>query len=197
MGEMIPASPYDFFETCFSKAREAALPQFNAMVLITASSDAKPSGRMVLLKEVTRDRGFHFYTNFESRKSEELIANPQAQLLFYWPTFGRQIRIEGKIARLSDTESDAYWRTRARGSQIGGLASDQSRPLDAPETMDQRVAELTRKWDGKEIPRPKNWGGFELLADYFEFWEDRASRLHERITYTRASGGWKTGRLWP
>jgi len=194
---MIPVSPYDFFGTCFARARDAGLPQFNAMVLITATPDAKPSGRVVLLKEVVPEHGFHFYTNYDSRKAGEVIANPQAQLLFYWPTFGRQIRIEGKIARVSAVESDAYWKTRPRASQVGGIASDQSRPLDSPGAMDARVAEFTRKWGGKEIPRPANWGGFELLPDYFEFWEDRVSRLHERITYTRIAGTWKTGRLWP
>ena len=191
------SSPYDFFETCFALARTAALAQFDAMVLITATAAAKPSGRMVLLKEVVRDAGFRFYTNFESRKAGELIANPQAQLLFYWPSFGRQIRIEGKIARLSDVESDVYWNSRPRGSQIGGLASAQSRPLDQLVDMDRKVAELTKLWDGKPIPRPKNWGGFELLPEYFEFWEDRVSRLHERITYTRVGPVWKIGRLWP
>lgn len=167
------------------------------MVLITATPDAKPSGRMVLLKGVGPDGGFQFYTNFESRKAGELIANPRAQLLFYWPIHGRQIRIEGRIERLSEAESDAYWDSRPRESRIGGIASDQSRPLGSMAEMEKRVAELTRQFEGKDVPRPANWGGFELVPEYFEFWEDRPNRLHERITYTRADGGWKVGRLWP
>jgi pyridoxamine 5'-phosphate oxidase len=197
LSEKVPVSPFDFFDTCFTRAREAALPQYESMVLITATPNAKPSGRMVLLKGVVPNRGFQFYTNYESRKSAELLANPQAQLLFYWPTFGRQIRVEGKIAKLSDAESDAYWATRPRESQIGGHASHQSQPLADPSEMAKRVQELTRQWEGRSIPRPTNWGGFEVVADYFEFWEDRANRLHERITYTRTDGAWRIGRLWP
>ncbi len=191
-------SPYDFFKTCFDLARSASLPQHESMTLITASAQAKPSGRMVLLKGVVPEQGFHFYTNFESRKAIELRANPQAQLLFYWPAQGRQIRIEGVVTQLSDAQSDAYWVTRPRASQIGALASEQSRPLNDPSELDLRVAELSEQFAEKKIPRPKTWGGFELRADYFEFWEDRANRLHERITYSRSPGGsWKIGRLWP
>lgn len=167
------------------------------MVLITATPDAKPSGRMVLLKGVVRDRGFRFYTNFESRKAKELEANPRAQLLFYWPSFGRQIRVEGKITLLSKADSDAYWSTRPRESQIGALASRQSRPLNSVEEMNEAVATLSKKWEGREIPRPENWGGYELQPEYFEFWEDRENRLHERITYALQSGSWLKGRLWP
>lgn len=192
-----PASPYEFFDACFAKAKSLKLKLPESMVLVTATPDAKPSGRVVLLKEVIRDRGFRFYTNFDSRKSAELLANPQAQLLFYWSAFGRQIRIEGKVRKVSDADSDAYWATRPRGSQIGALASEQSHELDSMEKLRARAETLTKKYDGKEIPRPKNWGGFELEADYFEFWEDRADRLHERITYTREGSGWKIGRLNP
>lgn len=197
METKLHSSPYDFFDECFARAKGAALPQFDSMVLVTATRDAKPSGRMVLLKGVVRDRGFRFYTNFESRKSGELLSNPQAQLLFYWPTFGRQIRIEGSIERLTNADSDAYWFSRSRGSRIGAIVSQQSRPLGSETDMRAKVEATTREYEGKEIPRPPNWGGFELVADYFEFWEDRPDRLHERMTYRKSGTNWTMGRLWP
>lgn len=197
METKLHSSPYDFFEECFARAKGAALPQFDSMVLITATREAKPSGRMVLLKGVVRDRGFRFFTNFESRKAGELLSNPQAQLLFYWPQFGRQIRIEGSIERLANPDSDAYWYSRSRGSRIGAIVSQQSRPLASESEMREKVAAATREWEGKEIPRPPNWGGFELVAESFEFWEDREDRLHERLTYRKGPSGWTMGRLWP
>jgi pyridoxamine 5'-phosphate oxidase len=192
-----PKSPFAFFDGCFAKATALKLQHPDSMVLITATPDAKPSGRVVLLKGITPETGFRFYTNYESRKASELEANPQAQLLFYWPAFGRQIRIEGKVKRLSEKDSDEYWSSRPRGSRIGALASDQSRPLDSMETLRAKAARLEQEYKDKEIQRPKDWGGFELVADYFEFWEDRPDRLHERITYTKDGAEWKIGRLNP
>lgn len=190
-------SPFEFFQKCFEQAEEAELPQFNAMVLATATADAKPSARMVLLKAV-ENGGFRFFTNYDSRKSGELLQNPKAQLLFYWPQLGWQIRIEGEVKKVSDADSDDYWFTRSRGSRIGAITSKQSRPLSSKLELKTEVAAVEKKWDGKEIPRPAKWGGFELVPQYFEFWEDRADRLHERITYTReANGKGKIGKLWP
>lgn len=190
-------SPFEFFQKCFSQAQQAQLPQHDAMVLATSNPDAKPSARMVLLKGVEKGC-FRFFTNYESRKSGELLLNPKAQLLFYWPQLGRQIRVEGDVRQVSDAESDQYWSQRPRMSQIGAIASQQSRTLSSMEELRAKVSEVEKTWSGKEIQRPKNWGGFELAPNYFEFWEDRADRLHERITYTKdASNGWKMGRLWP
>ena len=173
------------------------LPQFDAMVLITATRDAKPSGRMVLLRGVVPNVGFRFFTNYESRKSGELLENPNAQLLFYWPAFGRQIRVEGLISKVDDQVSDEYWATRPRDSQIGAIASRQSRPLGTMEELKAAVKKIEKEFDGKPVPRPDNWGGFELKAERFEFWEDGAFRLHERLIYERDGSNWKISRLYP
>lgn len=190
-------SPFEFFELCFAKAKALNLPMVEALTLITATKDAKPSGRIVLLKEVTPERGFRFFTNYDSRKAEELLENPQAQLLFYWPELGRQIRVEGRVEKIPTADSDLYFNTRPRGSQVGAIASRQSRPLSSEAELREKVENLSKAFDGKEIKRPENWGGFELVADRFEFWEDRQDRLHERITYEKVGKDWKIGRLWP
>ena len=190
-------SPFEFFEKCFSQAKSANYAQYDAMVLITSSPEAKPSGRMVLLKGVVGGC-FRFFTNYESRKAGELFLNPKAQLLFYWPEMGRQIRVEGEVRQISDKESDEYWFQRPRGSRIGAIASKQSRPLSSMDELRQKVKEIETQLINKEVERPKNWGGFELVPHYFEFWEDKPDRLHERFTYTLdSSGGWKMGRLNP
>ncbi len=192
-----PSSPFEFFQTCFDRAHALNLLQPNSMTLITATPQGRPSGRVVLLKEVIPDTGFRFFTNYESRKAKELLANPYAELLFYWSAFGRQIRIEGKVQKSSRDESDQYFRSRPRMSQIGAIASLQSRPLGSAEELKSKVDQLVIEFDGKEIQRPENWGGFDFIADRFEFWEDRSDRLHERITYEREGDQWRTGRLWP
>lgn len=192
-----PTSPFEFFDLCFAKAKALNLPLVEAFTLITASKDAKPSGRVVLLKEVTPERGFRFFTNYDSRKAEELTENPHAQLLFYWPAIGRQIRIEGRVEKISSEDSDLYFNSRPRGSQIGAIASLQSRPLGSEAELRLKVEKLSEAFAGKEIGRPENWGGFELIAERFEFWEDREDRLHERITYEKIGKDWESGRLWP
>lgn len=188
--------PFEFFLECFNQAKSLNLPQYNSVTLVTATPDAKPSARIVLLKGI-QDGSFRFFTNYNSRKSGELISNPQAQILFYRPEFGRQIRVEGRVSKVSAADSDEYWFTRSRESRIGAIASQQSSELKSMDELRARVAEVEKQFEGREVPRPENWGGFALTPEYFEFWEDGAHRLHERITYTREGSGWRTNRLFP
>lgn len=190
-------NPYSFFSEWFGKAKDLNLPQHEAMVLITATRDGKPSGRMVLLKGVISERGFWFFTNYESPKARDILENPQGQLLFYWPTLGRQIRIEGEIKKLSPADSDSYWLSRPRDSRIGGIASKQSQPLVSMDQLKSDVKRVENEYAGKEVHRPENWGGFELQADRFEFWADGEFRVHERITFEKKDGEWVMGRLYP
>ncbi len=174
-----------------------AIIEPTAMALATATPSAAPSVRIVLLKDCDA-KGFTFFTNAESRKGDELKANPQAALCFYWMPLKRQVRVEGRIEKVSDEESDAYYSTRARGSQIGAWASIQSRPLDARETFEKRIAEFTEKFEGQIVPRPAHWHGWRLVPTVIEFWTERPFRLHDREIYTRnAQNDWDISRLYP
>jgi len=178
------------------RAAEASEPNDpNAMILATVAGE-KPSARTVLLK-AWDDRGFVFYTNLDSRKSEEIKANPNAALLFYWKTLHRQVRIEGAVSQVEDEQADAYYASRPRLSRIGAWASAQSRPLADRETFETRVAEYEARFPGEDVPRPEFWSGWRVAPAYFEFWQDQQYRMHDRITYRRAGEGWKTGRLYP
>jgi pyridoxamine 5'-phosphate oxidase len=195
--EVLPHSdPLALFERWFAEARESEPNDSNAMALATATPDGRPSARMVLLKGHGPD-GFVFYTNAGSRKGQEIAANPHAALLFHWKSLRRQIRIEGPLREVSAAEADAYFHSRARVSQLGSAASDQSRPLDSRETYLARVEELAGKYEGQEIPRPPHWTGFRLVPDAIEFWIDRANRLHERRRFTREGEGWASTLLYP
>ena len=184
------------FHGWFEKVVDADLHEPNAMTLATATRDGRPSARVVLLKDYD-ERGFVFYTNYEGRKAGELEANPTCALLFYWGALERQVRIEGRASRLSGEESDAYFSSRPRGSRLGAWASQQSLPVEDRSVLEQRVRELEAEYEGREIPRPRFWGGYRVEPEVIEFWQGRESRLHDRLVYHRYRGGWEIERLQP
>jgi len=188
--------PLALFDAWFAEAgaSEPNLPE--AMALATCTPDGRPSVRMVLLKGFGPD-GFTFYTNADSRKGEELAADPNAALLFHWKSLRRQVRIEGPVSGVGSAEADAYFATRSRDSQLGAHASLQSRPLDARSTFETRFEELKARYEGKEIPRPERWIGFRVVPDRIEFWSDRPYRHHERRLFVRVGEGWTEGLLYP
>lgn len=191
------AEPLGLFADWFAEAQMSEPNDADAMALATATSDGRPSVRMVLLKEHGPD-GFVFYTNAQSRKGTEILANPQAALLFHWKSLRRQVRIEGPLVEVSPAEADAYFRSRARVSQLGSAASDQSRPLPERKTYLDRVAELAQRYPEGEVPRPAHWTGFRLDPQAIEFWLDRPGRLHDRRRFTRLpDGGWTSTLLYP
>jgi pyridoxamine 5'-phosphate oxidase len=189
--------PILLFDAWFAEARASEPNDPNAMAVASVGADGQPSSRMVLLKGHDT-RGFVFYTNLESRKAGELIANPRAALLFHWKSLRRQVRIEGGVARVSDAEGDAYFASRSRDSQLGAWASDQSRPLDARETFEARYVEMAARFADGAVPRPPHWSGFRVTPERIEFWQDRAHRLHERRLFVaQDGGGWSEGLLYP
>lgn len=192
----MPADPFALFDAWFAEAEATEPNDPNATALATADGAGRPSVRMVLLKGHGPD-GFVFYTNREGRKADDLEANAQAALLFHWKSLRRQVRVEGAVSLVADPESDAYFATRSRDSQLGAWASDQSRPLDTRETFEARFAEVQERFDGQDVPRPPHWGGYRVIPDRLEFWRDRPHRLHERRLFTRAADGWTEGLLYP
>jgi pyridoxamine 5'-phosphate oxidase len=195
--EDVDPDPLRQFAHWFQEATDAGVAAPEAAAVATASPDGAPSVRIVLVKQYD-ERGFVFYTSYESRKGDELAANPRAALLFYWPALGRQVRIEGGVEPTTRAETAAYVRTRPRASQLSALASPQSRPIESRAVLERGVAELTAAHEGLDPPVPEAWGGFRLSPASFEFWQNRDDRLHDRLRYTRGSDGrWKVERLAP
>ena len=190
------ADPLALFDSWFAEARAQEISDPEAAALATAGKSGQPTVRMVLMKKHGPD-GFTFFTNGESAKSRDLGANSRAAMLFHWKSLRRQVRIEGPVDLVRNYEADAYFRTRGRESQLGAWASDQSRPLDRRETLQQRFQAAKERFEGKDVPRPPHWWGYRLVPNRIEFWSDGAHRLHERRVFTRSDDGWTEGLLYP
>lgn len=188
--------PFAEFDQWYAEARLHEINDSNAMALATATPDGRPSVRMVLLKGHGPE-GFVFYTNQQGRKANEIRANPYVSLLFHWKSLRRQVRIEGPVTIVSPQAADAYFATRHRDSQIGAWASEQSRPLERRSVFEERFAEYSKRFDGKDVPRPPHWSGYCVAPDRMEFWHDREHRLHERRLFTHNAEGWDMGLLYP
>lgn len=188
--------PLSQFEVWFNEALKANVLEANAMVISTCSSSGRPSSRIVLLKEID-DHGFVFFTNYSSKKASELAENPYASLTFFWPELERQVRIEGKVSKISIQESEEYYNSRPRESRIGAWSSAQSSKIKNREELENAFNEFSAKFKDKEIPKPDFWGGYRLKPDYLEFWQGRPSRMHDRISYEKEGENWKIYRLSP
>jgi len=194
---MTASDPFALFDHWYAEARASEPNDSNAMALATVGPQGRPSMRMVLLKGHGPE-GFIFYTNFESRKAADILANPHVALLFHWKTLRRQIRIEGPVVRVDDAAADAYFASRSRDSQLGAWASDQSRPLADRQIFLDRFEAVRLRFEGGEVPRPAHWSGFRVIPEHIEFWQDREHRLHERTLFTSdGSHGWHCGLLYP
>ena len=192
---MASADPITEFQNAVERAK-AHQVDTAPVVLATTDTEGRPSARLVLLRGVDA-RGLVFFTNYTSRKGRELAANPHAALCFHWVSLDEQIRIEGSVERVSDEESNAYFASRPRGSQLGAWASEQSQVLPSRETLEERYREIERRFEGRAVDRPPFWGGFRLTPVRIEFWYGRPDRLHDRVVYTRNAGAWRIDRLYP
>lgn len=194
--EDVHPDPIEQFSKWFGEAIAAQVPEANAMSVSTVGANGRPSSRILLIKDFDQ-RGFTFFTNYESRKGIELLDNQYAALLFYWIELERQVRIEGRVERISAAENDTYFQSRPLKSRLGAIASSQSRPIDSRATLENRLAQVEQQY-GEHPVRPAHWGGYRLVPDYLEFWQGRPSRFHDRIAYTRQpDGNWQRQRLQP
>ena len=194
--EQLPENPITFFKQWFDEALKSEVMEPNAMSLATVTTAGTPNSRMVLLKGI-EEKSIQFYTNYNSDKGQELEENPAAAVTFWWPELERQVRIWGTAAKLSEKESDSYFQSRPRESQLGAWASDQSSEIDSRESLKKQFEKVQERFEGKEIPKPKHWGGYEIEIDKIEFWQGRPGRYHDRIFYTKESGAWNRKRLQP
>lgn len=188
--------PLALFQEWMKEARASEPNDSNAMSVATVDDQGLPDVRMVLLKGVD-ERGFVFYTNAESAKGVQLSAHPKAALGFHWKSLRRQVRVRGSVSRVTEAESDAYFSSRARGSQIGAWASDQSRPVESQEFLEARVRDVEEEYAGQDVPRPPHWFGWRVEPQIIEFWRDRPFRLHDRLLFTKTGDGWARSRLYP
>ena len=188
--------PFAFFRHWFDQALQAKLYEPNAMTLVTCTSEGKPSARIVLLKGFD-ERGFTFFTNHESRKGHEMAENPFVALVFYWGEIERQVRVEGRVIQVTAAESDAYFQSRPRGSQLGAWASEQSTVIAGREALEQRLKQIEEQVGEGPIPRPPHWGGFRVVPEMIEFWQGRPNRLHDRIRFQKSETAWIQERLSP
>jgi pyridoxamine 5'-phosphate oxidase len=194
--EYVHVNPFDQFVKWFHEVLKARLREPNAMVLATADKKNKPSARIVLMKDIDED-GITFFTNYKSKKGKELSENPIASLLFFWTEFERQVRIEGRVKKLNKSESELYFNTRPFKSRISALASAQSKKIIDRAFLEKKFKDLKLKFSDEKVPMPDNWGGYKLIPNYFEFWQGREDRLHDRICYKKQRANWKIFRLAP
>lgn len=190
-------NPFKQFQVWFDQALAAQLPEPNAMTVATVTKSGNPRARVVLLKNFD-ERGFVFYTNYHSNKAQELADNPQAAIAFWWAELERQVRIEGRVLKVSDRESDEYFHSRPFNSRLGAWASEQSQVIESREVLEQSLQDLKTKYENQHIPRPPHWGGFRVIPTAIEFWQGRPSRLHDRLLYSLLDdGSWQIERLSP